>query len=63
MSQIEIINRLLRSVPDNQLTEIIDFLMFLKLKSDKAVIEDIGAASTSNTEFWDNADDEVWDYV
>ena len=63
MNQIEIINRLLRGVPDNQLTEIIDFVMFLKLKSDKAAIEDIGAASTSSTGFWDNADDEVWDYV
>ena len=63
MNKIEIINSLLSSVSESQLTEIIDFLMFLKLKSDKAAIQDVEAASISSTAFWDNMDDEVWDHV
>jgi len=63
MSKIEIINKLLDDVPDNQLAEIIDFLMFLKLKSEKSTIQDVESASMSSTGFWDNIDDEVWNHV
>ena len=63
MSQIEKINRLLHEVPENQLYEVLDFLLFLRLKNDKSAIRDIEAASVSSTGFWDNADDEVWDHV
>ncbi|MCL2792091.1 MAG: hypothetical protein FWD87_03295 [Spirochaetaceae bacterium] len=63
MGKIEIINNLINDVPENQLPEIIDFLMFLKLKNDKMVIQDIAAASMSSIGFWDNPDDEVWDNV
>ena len=63
MSKLEIINTLLREVPENQLTTIIDFLLFLKLKNDGAALQDIEAASMSSTHFWDNPDDEVWDHV
>jgi len=63
LSKKELINRLLDNVPDSQLTEIIDFLMFLRLKADKSAIQDVEAASMSSTDFWDNTDDEVWDHV
>jgi len=63
MSKIEIINKLIDNFPENQLADIIDYLMFLKLKNDNVAIEDIEAASISSTGFWDNSDDEVWDYV
>ena len=63
MGQIERINTLLRDVPENQLPEVVDFLMFLRLKHDRAAIQDIEAASLSSTDFWDNLDDEVWDHV
>jgi len=63
MSNIERINSLLTDVPDNQLLEVLDFLLFLKLKNDKSLISDIEEASTSSMEFWFNTDDEVWNYV
>jgi len=63
MSQIEIVNKLINDFPENQLTEVIDFIMFLRLKSDKSIIQDFVDASVSSTGFWDNPDDEVWDNV
>ena len=63
MSKIEIVISLLDNIPENLLPDVIDFLLFLKLKNDKAVIQDIEAASMSSTDFWDNPDDEVWNHV
>ena len=63
MSKIEVINTLLNDVPENQLPDIIDFLMFLKMKNDNSVIMDVEEASMSSVGFWDNPDDEVWDHV
>jgi len=63
MSQIEVVNKLIKDVPEAQLTEVIDFLMFLRLKNDKSLIQDFVNASMSSTGFWDNPDDEVWDNV
>ncbi|MCL1806085.1 MAG: DUF2281 domain-containing protein [Oscillospiraceae bacterium] len=63
MSQMERINHLLHEVPENQLYEVLDFLMFLSMKNDKRAIRDIESASLSSTGFWDNNDDEVWDNV
>lgn len=63
MSQIELINNLLHDVPENQYPDVVDFLMFLRLKNDKTAIQDIATASLSSTGFWDNPDDEVWDNV
>ena len=63
MSKIEVINTLLNDVPENQLPDIIDFLMFLKLKNDNSVIVDVEAASMSSVDFWDNPDDEAWNHV
>ena len=62
-SQIEKINNMLHDVPESQLNEVLDFLMFLRMKSDNRAIFDIEAGSLSSTGFWDNADDEVWDNV
>ena len=63
MSNIERINNLLLDVSENQLLEVLDYLMFLKLKNDKSAISDIETASLSSTGFWDNVDDEVWNNV
>ena len=63
MSNLELVNTMLRDVPENQLPDVIDYLIFLKLKSDKETINDLVAASMSSTGFWDNPDDEVWDNV
>jgi len=63
MSKIEIINTLINEVPESQLPDIIDFLLYLRLKNDRAAIKDIEAAGISSTGFWDNPDDEAWDHV
>jgi len=63
MSNLELINTMIRDVPENQLPDIIDYLIFLKLKSDRETTKDLVAASMSSTGFWDNPDDEVWDNV
>ena len=63
MSNFELVNALIQDVPDNQLPDVIDFLMFLKLKNDGSIIKDLEAASISSTAFWDNPDDEVWNHV
>ena len=63
MSHIERINSLLHDVTESQLCEVLDFLLFLKLKNDRTAVKDVESASLSSTGFWDNADDEVWDYV
>jgi hypothetical protein len=57
------INNLLHDVPESQLHEVVDFLIFLRLKNDKNAIRGVEAASLSSAGFWDNADDEVWDNV
>jgi hypothetical protein len=51
------------NMAESQLGEVVDFLMFLRLKNDKSAVRDLKTASQSSTGFWDNPDDEVWDYV
>jgi hypothetical protein len=63
MSTLELVNTLISDVPENQLPDVVDFLMFLRVKSDRNIIKDLVSASESSTGFWDNPDDEVWDYV
>ena len=63
MSNLELVSTMIRDVPENQLPDVIDYLIFLKLKSDKETTMDLVAASMSSTGFWDNPDDEVWDNI
>jgi len=63
MKQKKIITELLRETPESQFAEIIDFLLFLRMKHEKSTIQDILEASLSSVGFWDNPDDEVWDHV
>jgi len=63
MGHIERINSLLRDMPERQLPEVVDFLMLLRRRDDREIIQGIEAASLSSTHFWDNPDDEVWDHV
>ena len=56
--------KLVEELSENQMKELIDFIIFLKLKTNKDALMDIQNASMSSTEFWDNAkDDEVWNNV
>jgi len=63
MSNLERITTLVREMPEQQLPEVIDFLMFLKYKNDLSLTSDLLQAGMSSTDFWNTPDDEVWDYV
>ena len=57
----QILYKLIEEMPDNQIPEVIDFVSYLKSKSDKEVFKESEKASESSIEFWNNAkDDEVW---
>lgn len=60
----QILYRLIEEIPDEQVSEIIDFISFLKSKKDKEVFKDLESAAQTSTDFWNNEiDDEVWNNV
>ena len=60
----KILLKLIEETPDHQLSEAIDFMMYLKMKKEKKFFRDLEKASESSLEFWDNdRDDQVWNNV
>ena len=60
----EILYRLVKELPENQIPEILDFIGYLKIKNERNLSEDLLQASESSLEFWGNTiDDEVWNNV
>lgn len=54
-------HELIDQIAEKDYAEVIDFLEFLKSKSDKNEFESLENASQSSMSFWDNdIDDEVW---
>ncbi|MGM0380350.1 MAG: DUF2281 domain-containing protein [Bacillota bacterium] len=54
-------HKLIDQISDEDYAELIDFLKFLKSKSDKNEFESLENASHSSIYFWDNdIDDEIW---
>ena len=56
------------TLPDFMIDKLQEFILFQKfslevLRQDAETISDIEMASMSSTDFWDNPDDEVWNYV
>jgi len=52
---------LVESLPDSQLTEIANFILFVKMRNESKMYKDLETLSVSSTEFWNNEiDDEVW---
>jgi hypothetical protein len=47
---------------DMQLSEIVNFMQFIQLKSHNETL-DLMKASESTLDFWDNEEDSVWDNV
>jgi len=47
---------------DTQLLEIVNFMQFIRLKSNGDTL-DLMKASESTLDFWNNEDDRVWDNV
>lgn len=56
--------KLIEEIPDNQISEVIDFVSFLKMKREKELFRDLETSSESSLDFWNNKiDDEVWNNV
>ena len=52
---------IVETLSDSQLTEIINFMLFIKMREQNEFFGDLESLSVSSTDFWDNAiDDEVW---
>ncbi|MCY6958460.1 DUF2281 domain-containing protein [Clostridium brassicae] len=60
----EILFNLIEEIPENEISEVIDFIGYLKLKREKELYKDLQRASESSLDFWNNdIDDEVWSDV
>ncbi|KUK09987.1 MAG: hypothetical protein XD50_1731 [Clostridia bacterium 41_269] len=59
-----ILLKLIDDIPENQIQEVIDFVLFLKNKQNNQVFKDLLSASESSIDFWNNdIDDDVWNNV
>ena len=59
----QVVIGLVESLPLSQLTEVVDFIMFLQMRErdEKKLRADFEELSVSALDFWDNVvDDEVW---
>lgn len=60
----ELIQKMIDDIPEKDLGEVIDFIAYIKKKSERSLRSDMLEASGSSQEFWDNdIDDEVWNNV
>ncbi|NSW92255.1 MAG: DUF2281 domain-containing protein [Firmicutes bacterium] len=58
----EKIVELIYSLPEKELSEVIDFIGYLVAKRNKELLNDLLLASESCLDFWNNEiDDQVWD--
>ena len=52
---------LIADMPEDKISEVIDFIGYLKVKNEMDMFRELEGASGSSMEFWDNdIDDEVW---
>lgn len=52
---------LIADMPEDKISEVIDFIGYLKVKNEMDMFRELEGASDSSMEFWDNdIDDEVW---
>jgi len=57
----ELIHRMIDEIPEKDLSEVIDFIGYIRKKSEWAIQSEMMEASGSSLDFWDNdVDDEVW---
>ena len=62
----QILKKLIDDIPDNKVSEVIDFVEYIKSKHNKEQnsFKDLEKASESSLNFWNNdKDDEVWNNV
>jgi len=59
-----IINRMIDELPDDMLSEIINYIAFVQKNKKDLIFKELEQASDSSMDFWDNSiDDEVWNNV
>jgi arsenate reductase-like glutaredoxin family protein len=54
---------LISDISDDVVVEVIDFIVYLKMKKEKNRFNDLVAASESGIDFWINDEDEEWNNV
>lgn len=58
------LHKLIDQIPSSDLSEVLDFVQYLRMKKEKQNFADLTEASNSSTEFWNNEiDDEVWNHA
>ena len=58
------VHNLVDSLPTSLLSEVTNFIIFVKMRDEIKTYKDLEALSVSSTGFWDNEiDNEVWNYV
>jgi hypothetical protein len=61
MTVAELAYEQIKTLPETQAHEVLDFIGYLKEKSERAEWEDLmGAQAASLAAVWDNPEDEVW---
>lgn len=56
--------RMLDEVPDDMLSDVINYIAFINSKKNSKLFEELEDASLSSIDFWNNhVDDEVWNNV
>lgn len=61
MTIVDIAYEQLKSLPDPQVRQVLDFIGYLKQRSERADWEDLmNAQACSLGDVWDNPEDEVW---
>jgi len=59
-----IINRMIDELPDDMLSEIINYIAFVQKTKKDLIFKELEQASVSSMDFWDNPiDEEVWNNV
>lgn len=57
----QILLNLIDEIPEKNISEVIDFIRYLKIKNEMDTFKELEKASESSMEFWNNnIDDEVW---
>ena len=52
---------MVETLSDSQLTEAANFILFIKMREENKLFQEMASLSVSSTGFWDNdIDDEVW---
>lgn len=60
----KILLKLIDQIPEKQIPEVIDFIGYLKIKSERDMFRELEEVSNSSLDFWDNeVDDEAWNNV